>query len=118
MHRLAPMDASIPTCNLGDCLTALNRVDIAPGAERWRFDARVDPEVFAKLEFRETSLGIVKAQRENREGWWAHAQKNRSFIEQAAAIAGTAGAGGGAGGRAAVRSAAGGAGPPVPAAWC
>jgi hypothetical protein len=85
MHRLAPMDASIPTCNLGDCLTALNRVDIAPGAERWRFDARIDAEVFAKLEFRETSLGIVKAQRENREGWWAHAQKNRSFIEQAAA---------------------------------
>jgi hypothetical protein len=85
MHRLAAMDASIPTCNLGDCLIALNRVDIAPGEQRWRFDARLEPEVFAKLEFRETSLGIAKAQREHREGWWSHAQKNRGFIEQAAA---------------------------------
>jgi hypothetical protein len=85
MHRLAPMDASIPTCNLGDCLTALNRVDIAADAERWRFEGKVDGEVFAKLEFRETSLGIAKAQREHREGWWAHGEKNRAFIEQAAA---------------------------------
>jgi hypothetical protein len=85
MHRLAPMDATIPSCNLGDCLTALNRVDIAPGSERWRFDRTVDRDVFAKLEFRETSLGIAKAQREHREGWWAHAEKNRTFIEQGAA---------------------------------
>jgi hypothetical protein len=85
MHRLVQMDPALPGCNLGDCLTALDRIDIAPDAERWRFDATVDPEVFAKLQFRETSLGIARAQRENREGWWAHAQKNRSFIEDAAA---------------------------------
>jgi hypothetical protein len=86
MFRLTQLDASVPACNLGDALTALTRVDLAgPGAPRWQFEPAVDRAAFAKLEFRETSLGIAKAQREHREGWWAHAQKNRAFIEQAVA---------------------------------
>jgi hypothetical protein len=89
MYRLARLDASVPDCNLGDALTMLARLPFgaAGGAASpaWIFDPAVDPEAFAKLEFRETSLGISKAQREHREGWWAHAQKNRSFIEKAAA---------------------------------
>jgi len=85
MFRLAKLDASVPACNLGDALTALARVDLAgPEAPRWSFDPAVDDQAFGKFEFRETSLGIAKAQRDHREGWWAHAQRNRSFIEQAA----------------------------------
>ena len=57
----------------------------AGAAASWSFEPEVDGEAFAKLAFRETSLGISGAQRENREGWWAHGQKNRGFIEQAVA---------------------------------
>jgi hypothetical protein len=53
------------------------QVDAVP----WIFDTRIDADALAKLQFRETSMGIGKSQRENREGWWSHAQKNRAFIE-------------------------------------
>jgi hypothetical protein len=85
MYRLARLDASVPDCNLGDALTLLARLPSAAGSGAWLFDPAVDAEAFTKLEFRETSLGISKAQREHREGWWAHAEKNRAFIEKAAA---------------------------------
>jgi hypothetical protein len=83
MFRIAQVDRTAPDCNLGDVLTALAAVP-QPGEEAWVFDAAVDREAFAKLEFREASMGIGKTQRDNREGWWAHAQKNRAFIEAAA----------------------------------
>ena len=73
-----------PACNLGDALTSLAAV-AQPGETAFAYDSTVDGDAFAKLEFRDTSLGIAKAQRENREGWWAHGQKNRGFIEEAAA---------------------------------
>ena len=85
MYRLARLDAAVPDCNLGDALTALARVNLSPDGPAWTFQPAVDAEAFAKLEFREASVGIARAQRENREGWWAHGQKNRAFIEQAAA---------------------------------
>jgi hypothetical protein len=81
MYRLA---GQVPDCNVGDLLAVL--AARPPRAEAaWSFEPGVDQEAFAKLAFRETSLGISGAQRENREGWWAHGQKNRAFIEQAAA---------------------------------
>jgi hypothetical protein len=79
MHRLA---GQAPDCNVGDLLTVLSqRLEALPA---WPVDPAVDPVAFAKLGFRETSVGISGAQRENREGWWAHGQKNRAFIEQVA----------------------------------
>jgi hypothetical protein len=72
-----------PACNLGDALTALAAFE-QPGEEPFTFDPAVDTAAFARLEFRDTSQGIAKAQRDNREGWWSHGQKNRAFIEEAA----------------------------------
>lgn len=83
MYRIGQVDPSTPQANLGDTLTALAAVE-QPGEASWIFDTRIDPEAFAKLQFRETSVGIGKTQRENREGWWSHAQKNRAFIEEVA----------------------------------
>jgi hypothetical protein len=80
MVRFGQLDPTVPQVNLGDALTALSLVP-QPGEDRWIFDARVDADAFAKLQFRETSVGIGKIQREHREGWWSHAQKNRAFIE-------------------------------------
>jgi hypothetical protein len=73
----------VPPCNLGDALTALAQVE-HPGEAPFAYDTAIDPGAFAKLGFRETSVGIGKNQRENREGWWAHAQRNRSYIDEAA----------------------------------
>jgi hypothetical protein len=80
MARIGQLDPSTPQVNLGDTLTALSLVP-QPGEDSWIFDARIDADAFAKLLFREASVGIGKTQRENREGWWSHAQKNRAFIE-------------------------------------
>jgi hypothetical protein len=79
MHRLADR---APGCNVGDLLSLLAHRPDARG-EPWTFDPTVDAEAFAKLQFRETSEGISGAQRQNREGWWVHSQKNRAFIERA-----------------------------------
>jgi hypothetical protein len=69
---------------VGDVVTAILGL---PGADRpWPVDPAVDEVAYAKLEFKEVSAGIVNTQRENREGWWAHGQRNRSFIEEAAAL--------------------------------
>ena len=80
MYRFGQLDARTPQVNLGDALTALSLVPQS-GEARWIFDSRIDADAFAKLQFRETSVGIGKTRRENREGWWSHAQKNRAFIE-------------------------------------
>lgn len=82
MYRFGQLDASVPQVNLGDTLTALALVR-HPDEIPWTFDTRVDADAMAKLQFRETSVGIGKSQRENREGWWSHAQKSRAFIEDA-----------------------------------
>jgi hypothetical protein len=81
MYRFGQLDSSVPQVNLGDTLTALALVPQADEVP-WIFDTRIDAEAFSKLQFRETSLGLGRAQRENREGWWSHAQKNRAFIEE------------------------------------
>ena len=80
MYRFGQLDASVPQVNLGDVLTALSLIPQA-GEVPWSFDTRIDADAFAKLRFRETSQGIGRSQRESREGWWSHAQKNRAFIE-------------------------------------
>jgi hypothetical protein len=54
-------------------------------AEPWTFDPTVDPHAFDLLGFAEASAGIARTQRENREGWWAHARRNKAFILDAAA---------------------------------
>jgi hypothetical protein len=51
----------------------------------WEFDPRVDAGAFQVLGFPETSAGITRTQRENREGWWAHARRHKAFILEAAA---------------------------------
>jgi len=80
MYSVGQLDPSLPQVNLGDTLTAFSLVPQS-GEDRWIFDTRIDTDAFAKLQFRETSVGIGKTQRENREGWRSHAQKNRAFIE-------------------------------------
>ena len=83
MYRFGQLDSSVPPVNLGDMLTTVSQVP-QPGEVPWTFDTRIDRDAFSKLQFRDTSVGIGKSQRENREGWWSHAQKNRAFIEEAA----------------------------------
>ena len=51
----------------------------------WQFDPAVDPGAFAALDYAAASAGIARTQRENRDGWYAHARRNRSFILDAAA---------------------------------
>jgi hypothetical protein len=82
MYRIGQLGEA-PACNLGDALTALAAV-AQPGERPWIFEPAVNAEAFAKLQFRETSVGIGKAQRDNREGWWAHGKRNRAFIEEGA----------------------------------
>jgi hypothetical protein len=75
----------VPSCVLGDALTALSALGTnASDRWPWRWDPALDAEAFTKLEFSKTSAGIAKAQRENRDDWWAHAKRNRAFIEEAA----------------------------------
>jgi hypothetical protein len=80
MYRIGQADPETPQVNLGDTLTAFSLVPRADEVP-WSFDTRIDADAFARLQFRETSAGIGKGQRENREGWWSHAQKNRAFVE-------------------------------------
>ena len=80
MYRIGQLDPSTPQVNLGDMLTALALIPQADEVP-WIFDTRIDADAFAKLQFRETSVGLGGAQRKNRDGWWSHAQKNRAFIE-------------------------------------
>jgi hypothetical protein len=82
IHKINQLGEA-PRCNLGDVLTVLALVE-TPGETPFSYDTTLDPAAFAKLEFRETSVGIGKAQRDNREGWWAHGQKNRAYIMEAA----------------------------------
>ena len=74
----------VPGCVLGDALTALSALG-TNASERWpwQWNPALEAEAFTKLEFSQTSAGIAKAQRGNREGWWAHAKRNRAFIEEA-----------------------------------
>lgn len=51
----------------------------------WEFDPKVDPRAFELLGFAETSAGIARTQRENREAWWSHARHHKGFILDAAA---------------------------------
>jgi hypothetical protein len=82
VRRLAP---EVPSCVLGDALTALSALG-TNASERWpwTWHPAVDEKAFSKLKFGETSAGIASAQRANRDGWRAHAQRNRAFIEEAA----------------------------------
>jgi hypothetical protein len=61
----------------------LSQLAERPSAEPWAWTPAVDDEVLSKLEVRVTSEGIVRTQRANREGWWAHAARNRRFIVEA-----------------------------------
>ena len=54
-------------------------------SEPWRFDPTVDPQVFKLLGFAETSAGISRTQRENRDGWYEHARRHKAFLLDAAA---------------------------------
>jgi hypothetical protein len=85
MFLVAQKAPEVPTCVLGDALTALSALG-TNASERWpwQWDPALDAEAFAKLQFSETSAGIAKAQRANRDGWRTHAKRNRAFIEEAA----------------------------------
>jgi hypothetical protein len=51
----------------------------------WPFDPAVDAHAFRLLGFAETSVGISRTQRENRDGWYEHARRHKAFILDAAA---------------------------------
>ena len=53
--------------------------------EPWTFDPAVDAHAFQLLGFAETSAGISRTQRDNRQGWWEHARRHKAFILDAAA---------------------------------
>ncbi len=53
--------------------------------EPWTFEPAVDAHAFQLLGFAETSAGIARTQRENRQGWWEHARRHKAFILDAAA---------------------------------
>ena len=55
-------------------------------SEAWRFDPQVDPQAFRLLGFADTSAGITRTQRENRDGWYEHARRHKTFILDAAAL--------------------------------
>lgn len=55
-----------------------------PG-EPWDFDPAVDAHAFQLLGFAESSAGISRTQRENRDGWYEHARRHKAFILDAAA---------------------------------
>jgi hypothetical protein len=57
----------------------------ATAGEPWTFDPAVDAHAFQLLGFAETSAGIARTQRENRQGWWEHARRHKAFILDAAA---------------------------------
>ena len=52
--------------------------------EAWTFDPAVDPQAFEKLGYALSSTGIAQRQREYKEGWWAHAERSKAFIMNAA----------------------------------
>jgi hypothetical protein len=60
----------------------------AVDAEPWIFDPKIDAHAFELLGFAESSAGIARTQRENREGWWVHAKRSKAFILDAAARVG------------------------------
>jgi hypothetical protein len=80
--NLAAVSGRTPPCTIGDVLTAMAPPD-GPDAPVWPWAPQVEEEVIRKLERRETSAGIAQNQRDNREGWWAHAERNRRFIREA-----------------------------------
>jgi len=53
-------------------------------AQPWTFDPQIDPHAFSTLGFAASSAGIAKRQRQYRQGWWAHAERNKAFILDAA----------------------------------
>lgn len=53
--------------------------------EPWIFDPALDAHAFQLLGFAETSAGIARTQRENRQGWWEHGRRHKAFILDAAA---------------------------------
>jgi hypothetical protein len=85
MYLVGRKEPEVPSCVLGDALTALSALGTNSSARwPWHWDPALDAEAFTKLEFGKTSAGIARSQRENRDGWWAHAKRNRAFIEEAA----------------------------------
>jgi hypothetical protein len=78
--QAARLEAGAPRCNVGDALTSLGLALPVEEDRRWAFDPGVDSEVLGKLGFRQASEGIARARQHSREGWWAHARRNRAFI--------------------------------------
>src|SRR2546423_5668580 len=68
------------SAKLGDLLSAIAELPPAVESPPWQFDPAIDPRAFDALGFAAASAGIARTQRENREGWWAHARRSRAFI--------------------------------------
>lgn len=85
MFLVGLKEPELPSCVLGDALTALSAVG-ENASERWpwRWSSEPDVDAYAKLGFSEASAGIASAQRANRDDWWEHAKRNRAFIKEAA----------------------------------
>jgi len=85
VRGMASVRPDVPLCNLGDLLTTIAALTPAAAAP-WTWDPTVDADVLARLEVTETSAGIVQNHRDNREGSWAHCERNRAFVREAARL--------------------------------
>ena len=85
MHKLAGEGLGAPRCTVGDAVTAHAASFLPDEPWSWDWEPVVDDDVLARLAIRETSTGIVENRRQNREGWWHHAERNHAFIRKAAA---------------------------------
>ncbi|HZQ73974.1 MAG TPA: hypothetical protein VFB08_13745 [Burkholderiales bacterium] len=72
--------------NLGAMLSALSELPVAGDTHPWPFDPAVNRAAFDALSYAEASAGIARTQRANREGWYAHADRHRALILDAAAM--------------------------------
>ena len=82
MPSLGPIGA--PPYNLGDLMTALRWVPPVETTWTWSFQPAPDSAVLEKLEVRKTSRSLAENQRSNRDAWWAHSERNRGFVDDAA----------------------------------
>jgi hypothetical protein len=85
MTILSRQHPEVPGCNLGDALTALGALVLADDqASPWEYRPTLSADGWSKLGFAGVSSGIAETQRTNKEGWWAHARRNRAFVLEAA----------------------------------
>jgi hypothetical protein len=80
--RRIELPEGVPSCNLGDALEAITDLATSRPAS-WSFAPAVEPSSFLALEYAGGAAGIDREFRSHREGWLAHGEQSRRFIEGA-----------------------------------